>query len=93
MDESPAINTPIMKTAKNIVELPSIGKAKDETIGSRETMRHPGPIIYTNEITTKEKQWMDVGSGVFARTSPQSDRLIRTTRAGPPIEDIHRRTI
>ena len=34
-----------------------------------------------------------MGSGVFARTFVQAERMVTTTRGGPPIEDVHRRTI
>ena len=30
---------------------------------------------------------------MFARTFPRSERLVTTTRGGPPVEDVHRRTI
>ena len=45
------------------------------------------------DISAKERQWQDIGSGVFARTFTQAERLLTTTRGGPPIDDVHRRTI
>ena len=91
--ESPAVDTPIMQLAKNIVSESNIHVAKDETVGSREAMRHPGPVVHAEEITSKEKQWQNIGSGVFARTIVQAERMSTTSRGGPPIEDVHRRTI
>ena len=68
-------------------------KHYDKTVGSREVMQHPGPVISANEMTKKEKQWQDIGSGVFARSFEKAQRLLTTTRGGPPIEDVHRRTV
>ena len=76
---------PIMKLAKSILRQPDV-------VGSRSVMSHPGPVIPEREITAAERQWNDIGSGVFAKTFSGVDRLITTTRGGPPIDDIHRRT-
>ena len=90
---SPAVETPIMALARALISRTNIEVIGDSTVGGRETMKHPGPVIRTEEITTKEKQWQDIGSGIFARTFVQAERLLTTTRGGPPIEDVHRRTI
>ena len=66
---------------------------RDETVDSREVMNHPGPIIPTDQIERKDCQWQDIGSGTFARTFTQVERLVTTTRGGPPISDVHRRTV
>ena len=56
-------------------------------------MRHPGPIIPTDQITWKDCQWQDIGSGTVARTFKQVERFVTITRVGPPISDGHRRTV
>ena len=66
---------------------------KDETVGSKDIMKHPGPIIMTDDIKNCELQRTDVVSGTFARTFKQVSRMMTTTRGGPPIGDIHRRTV
>ena len=93
LNTSPAVDSPVMEIAKNLIDMSNIQGKVDETVGGKEMMQHPGPIIRTKEITSKEKQWTDVGSGVFARTFPCAERMVTTTRGGPPMEDIHRRTI
>lgn len=85
--------TPLMEIARGIMSMSDIPNPKDSTVGSREIMKHVGPIVKNSEITEKEKQWNDIGSGVFAKTFPKAERLVTTTRAGPPIQDVHRRTI
>ena len=72
-----------MELSKKMIDRAGIGK-HDETVASKEVMKHPGPIIHRHEITNKEKQWQDVGSGVFARSFPQSDRMLTTTRGAHP---------
>ena len=82
-----------MELAKKIVGYANVVDMVDETVNGKDIKKHPGPIIHENEITAKERQWQDVGSGVFARTFPRSERLVTTMRGGPPVEDVHRRTI
>ena len=82
-----------MELAKNIIKQADVKGEHDETVGSREMKLHPGPIIHANEITSKEMQWQDIGSGVFARSFVGAERLLTTTRGGPPVGDVHRRTI
>ena len=82
-----------MEIARGIMSMSDIPNPKDRTVGSKEIMRHVGPIVKNSEIAEKEKQWNDIGSGVFAKTFPKAERLITTTRAGPPIQDVHRRTV
>ena len=82
-----------MQLAKKIVSYANVLDEVEETANSKEIKKHPGPIIHESEITAKERQWQDVGSGVFARTFPRSERLVTTTRGGLPMEDVHRRTV
>ena len=82
-----------MELAKKIIGYANVVDMADETVDGKDIKNHPGPIIHESEITMKERQWQDVGSGVFARTFPRSERLVTTTRGGPPIEGVHRRTV
>ena len=82
-----------MELAKKIVSYANVVDMVDETVDGKDIKKHPGLIIHESEITTKEQQWQDVGSGVFARTFPRSERLVMTTRGGPPIQDVHLRTV
>ena len=81
--------------AKNIVgnQLINVYGQDSDSVGSKAIKTHPGPIISTDKITKAEMQWNDIGSGTFARTFVQAPRLLTTTRIGPPICDVHRRTI
>ena len=54
---------------------------------------HPSPVLKTEEIAAAEKEWKDIGSGIFARTFVGVDRLPLTTKSGPPACDVHRRII
>ena len=83
----------LAQIARGIMRQADIVHKGDDTVASREVRQHPGPIVRRKDISTKERQWQDIGSGVFARTFPQSERLLTTTRGGPPIDDVHRRTI
>ena len=59
LDACPAHDIPLMKLAKEIVGQASIER-HDETVASKEVMKHPGPIIHRHEITNKEssgKMW------------------------------------
>ena len=66
-------------------------RSKDEA-GS-DVRKHPGPKMFENEITTKDRQWHDIGSGTFSKTFMNVDRMPTTTKSGPPMCDIHRRSI
>ena len=52
---------------------------------------HPGPKVKTEDITTRDQQWTDIGSGIVARTFKQAKRLVTTSRGGPCISDIESR--
>ena len=45
------------------------------------------------KITFKDTQWHDVGSGTFSKTFIGARKMPATTRSGPPLCDVHRRTI
>ena len=88
-----AVGNPLMALATAVMKEKAVIMYGDETANGEEIRKHPGPIIETKDITGKEQQWLDVGSDVFARTFAQAQRLLTTTRGGPPIRDVHRRTI
>ena len=95
--EESSSNSPLMSFAKDFIKHAGIPDAKwepmgEEAVDSRIMMKHPGPIVNPKEMTVDEKQWQGVGSGIVARTFDQARRLATTTRGGPPIEDVHRRT-
>ena len=53
---------------------------------------HPGQKVPTHQITARDQQWHDVGSGVVARTFKRVSRLRTTSAGGPCMDDIaHRR--
>ena len=52
---------------------------------------HPGQKVLTENISEKDQQWADIGSGIFARTFKQTDKLRTTSRGGPCLDDIFRR--
>ena len=54
---------------------------------------HPSPIIRESEIDAAERQWKDIGSGIFAKTFVNVSRLPTTSKGGPAECDIHRRVI
>ena len=55
--------------------------------------RHPGPRIATRDITARDQQWIDIGSGIMSRTFVQSNQVITTTRGGPCMADVQHRKI
>ena len=73
----------------NLVDATSAQANKE----SSQLMGHPGPKVKRREIEKNELSWQDVGSGTFARTFLDVKRLFTTTRGGPPLCDVHRRTI
>ena len=54
---------------------------------------HPSPVLKTEEIAQAEKEWKDIGSGIFARTFVGIDHMPLTTKSGPIASDIHRRIV
>ena len=52
---------------------------------------HPGPVNRSAHFAKGELEWKDVGSGVFARTFPKSERFRKTSKTGPRVIDIYRR--
>ena len=96
--EEPSLDDSLIHLAKEIIKQAGIPDAKwepieSDTVGSKITMKHPGPIINAKEMTVKDKQSHDVGSGVFARTFVQAEVLVMTTRGFSPISEVHRRII
>ncbi len=55
--------------------------------------KHPGPRVHRREVERKELAWQDIGSGTFARTFFDVKKLFVTTRGGPPMCDVYRRTV
>ena len=55
--------------------------------------RHPGQVTKSEEITQRDIQWKDIGSGVVARTFQKADRLHTTSKGGPCMADIQSRKI
>ena len=74
------VGNPLMTLATAVMKEKNIVICGDDTVNGKEIRKHPGPIIETKDITGKEQQWLDVGSGVFARTFAQAQRLVTTTR-------------
>ena len=56
------------------------------------TRNHPGPRVHRQDVGRGDKTWQDIGSGAFARTFFDVSKLFVTTRGGPPMCDVHRRT-
>ena len=55
----------------------------------------PKPIseLGKDTMSTNETTWKCIGTGVYARTFPDANRLITTTRKGPCMDDVHTRTV
>ena len=47
---------------------------------------HPGATHTGEKFTQGELEWRHIGSGVFARTFPKANKLVTTTKNGPPIQ-------
>ena len=68
-----------MHLAKEIIKQAGIPDAKweaieNDTVGSNIVLKHPGPIVNARDITVKDKQWQDVGSGYLpGHLSRQND--------------------
>ena len=53
---------------------------------------HPGQIVERKDIVSEDLQWRDIGSGTFAKTIRGATKLVTTTRSGPTMSDIDKRT-
>ena len=54
---------------------------------------HPGATQKGERFTQGELEWRHIGSGLFARTFPKAKNMITTTKNGPPIQEVYKRTI
>ena len=54
---------------------------------------HPGPVNRTGKVDKHDKEWHNIGSGIFAKTFTQMSKLMTTSKGGPRIDDVHRRVI
>ena len=62
--------------------------------GAIDTLKtHPGPIVKPEDIEKEDLSWRDIGSGTFAKTFKSASNLKTSTRGGPPMSDVHRRTV
>ena len=57
------------------------------------TASHPGQIHSGGKYAKGDLEWKNIGSGVFAKTFIKATRLLTTTKNGPPMQEVHRRTI
>ena len=55
--------------------------------------RHPGPKMEVQEVEPRDHKWIDIGSGMMSRIFTNADRMITTTKSGPPMCDIKTRRI
>ena len=44
------------------VSVDAAGVERDDTVGSREVFKHPGPIVERSNINKEDMQWQDIGS-------------------------------
>ena len=54
---------------------------------------HPYPKVKAKDITDRDCQWSDIGSGVIARTFRSATRLPVTSKGGPCISDIYSKKV
>ena len=54
---------------------------------------HPSPMVKKKEMKKGDLEWRDIGSGVFAKTFLQADRLTVSGKGGPPAGDVARRVV
>ena len=45
------------------------------------------------EVKVKDRQWLNIGSGIMSRVFMNADRMVTTTKSGPPMSDIKTRRI
>ena len=62
-----------------------------EDAGEVFTVGHPSPKTQNHDINKCETVWKNIGSGIMARTFKGAQRLMTTTKDGPPTCDIARR--
>jgi len=83
-----------MKPKHAKVDMSSSGCSAVEPLMAVEDFRgHPSPILKTEEIDSDELKWCDIGSGVFAKTFKNIDRLPLTSKGGPVASDVYRRVV
>ena len=68
-------------------------RADDMSSLQSDRKSHPGPVHRENKFNREDFKWNHIGSGMFARTFVNADRMITTSKSGPPMIDIHRRII
>ena len=55
---------------------------------------HPGQRVRGRGVIPKEDlEWVNIGSGVIARSFSEMSRLVTTSKDGPPVQDVHRRIV
>ena len=77
--------------------------AHDQDASGRETGKpkpinsvgrsHPGAKVASKDVTSRDQQWVDIGSGIVSRTFIGAEKLMTTSRGGPNIIDIQHRKV
>ena len=68
-------------------------RAQDRSDDMSSLAQHPGLISCSGRFAKEDLEWKHIGSGMFARTFPQARYLVTTTKGGPKMKEVHRRTI
>ena len=54
---------------------------------------HPSPVVKKEDMRKGDFEWKDIGSGVFAKTFLQAERLTVSSKGGPPACEVARRVV
>ena len=58
-----------------------------------DSVSHPSPVGNPMKWPKEDLEWKHIGSGTFARTFPQADRMKTWSKGGPPQKDVHKRVV
>ena len=58
-----------------------------------DSMSHPSPVERRDKWPREDLEWKYIGSGTFARTFPQADRLKTWSKGVPSQKDVHKRIV
>ena len=58
-----------------------------------DSVGHPSPVDNPMKWPKEDLEWKYIGSGTFARTFPQADRMKTWSKGGPSQKDVHKRVV
>jgi hypothetical protein len=63
------------------------------TYANMDSVGHPSPVERHDKWPKEDLEWKYIGSGTFARTFPQAERLKTWSKGGPSQKDVYKRVV